>query len=159
MNSKWKSFYSKLLFSEVHALRNFQFKREICKQLTHYSELDVAINICFNGVSPLRNNSVSPLRTGRADPLSSGIANLHVAKTKVRIITTAVIESHILGFYTYMSSFKNLTTYIKKNHFGYTFKERTFISYVTEFFVNLGINEEYQVVLFLGRCLFLPVMS
>lgn len=139
------------MFSEVHALRNFQFKREICKQLTHYSELDVAINICFNGVSPLR--------TGRADPLSSGIANLHVAKTKVCIITTAVIESHILGFYTYMSSFKNLTTYIKKNHFGYTFKERTFISYVTEFFVNLGINEEYQVVLFLGRCLFLPVMS
>ena len=151
MSSKWKSFYSKLLFSEVPALRNFQFKWEICKQLTQYSELDVAINICFNGVSPLR--------TGQAEPQSSGIANLHVAKTKVRIITTAVTESHILEFYTYMSSFKKLTTHIKTNHFGYTFKERTFISYVTEFFVNLGINEEYQVVLFLGRCLFLPVMS
>lgn len=121
-------FYSKLLFSDVPTLRNFQFRRKRCKQLTQYSVLDVAINICFNGVFPLR--------TGLAEPQSSGIANLHVAKTKVCIITTAVIASHILGFYTYMSSFRNLTTYIKKNHFGYTFKGRTFISYVTVNFLS-----------------------
>lgn len=50
---------------------------------TYYDGLDVAVNVCFNIVSPLRNESV--------EPQSSGIANSNAAKIKVWIIVTAVI--------------------------------------------------------------------